>query len=154
MIPNEGDAEQTVMKTIVSAPEKLLHKIKENLLQENKKLVDLVLTRQNRINEIIAHIQKKLTKKKVTGLKAEAEILKQIVDWETRQAVPSADSFSPGHILTIQEDFMQVKDYFSGQYRRRLANVCRNFGPAFFDTAEEANMKKSRKPTRLREINF
>lgn len=142
MMPTEGGSEQAVMKSIVSAPETLLQKIKENLRKDNQVLVDLVLKRQNKVSQIIAHIRKKMVKKKVTGLKAEAEILKQIVDWETRQALPATDQFSVEHILTIQEDFIQVKDYFSGQYRKRLASVCRNFGAVFFNEGEEAAFNK------------
>jgi ATP-dependent protease ClpP protease subunit len=142
MMPSEGE-QQTLMKSVVTAPDRLLHKIKENLDSENQSLVELALKRQNKITEMIDHIDKKLSKKKApTGLKMQAEILKQIVDYETRKNAANTQVFTSDHLLTIQEDFNQVKDYFSGQYRKRLSVVARQFGGVFLEPDEQKEYEK------------
>ncbi len=137
-IPTED--QQTLMKTVVGAPDGLHKKIRENLEPDIQALIDSAFQRQRKLGALIDFVAERLKHREpaLEGLAFDADVLKHVVDYEANQNAATSQSFSSDHILTIQEDFTQIKDFFSGQYRKRLLEVVRQQGIAFLEPNEEA----------------
>jgi ATP-dependent protease ClpP protease subunit len=144
IMPGDGENQKNLIKSVTTDPVSLLGKIRSNLDPDNQKLVDLALKRQGKIQALLTHIDKKFKKRKPinNSLKTDGEILKQIVDYEIKNNSFASKRILNRHLSTIQDDFLQVKDYLSGQYRKRLARVATQFGEMFFEPDEQAAYDK------------
>jgi ATP-dependent protease ClpP protease subunit len=138
----EADDKQTLMKAVVSVPDAYHKSIREKLDKPNQDLIDAAFSRQAKITALINHITTKISTPSPEGVAFDAEILKHIVDYEAKEHAAKTDFFSSSHLLTIQEDFLQIRDYFSGEYRALLEQEVLKHGLSFLEPTEGSKYDK------------
>lgn len=144
----ESEAEEASFAFARAAgdPSAFFNKLSGKVNEPITKIFSQALERQRKILDLIRDLD--LNSHPIAGagnldLDSEIKLLKGIVDFEaTRMKSASEKSLKPGHLDVIQEDFVQLKDFYSGRFRRELDKLMSERGPSFLTADEETEFRK------------
>jgi ATP-dependent protease ClpP protease subunit len=116
-----------------------------NKLGAGAKILDLALTKLQRINSLLEAYGKHLEEHQQEFSRPadkEAFLLKFLVDWELKENDSTSWRFGPKGLTAIREDFVLLSDFEDGQHMRDLESEMKEWGQFLLDDKQRKEYEK------------
>jgi ATP-dependent protease ClpP protease subunit len=137
MITMSAEAPETLFNESLTNPASFFGMLKERLSQDEQGLIDKAIERQKKITKLVGFIDQS------EGVQGQVKLLKQIIDFEVGES-PGASQLTASKLEAIQDDFIQLDDFYNGRYRRNLEEIVlqEHAEELFLDENENEELKK------------